>query len=136
MDKKSDLQTATSYTLDLHVKNEGIFYDIEMGVLENGVPFLTQTGLAQVCGIRRQTVADISSEYSSCFSGGVSPRGRMKFISSHLSENGFDENKLFIQILDKGVVKKCLSKYCLYGSSGVLLARNPMIIVSITFLLD
>ena len=39
--------------LDLEVKEEAVINGIEMGVLDNGIPYLTQSGLASVCAISR-----------------------------------------------------------------------------------
>ena len=45
-----------SIPLDLDVKQEAVINGIEMGVLDNGIPYLTQNGLANVCKRRLSTV--------------------------------------------------------------------------------
>lgn len=44
--------------LDLEVKQEAVINGIEMGVLDNGIPYLTQSGLANVCGVQRLRIKD------------------------------------------------------------------------------
>src|SRR5450756_2085351 len=51
------------YVLDLDVEVEKAVDGIEMGVLENGMPYLTQNGLAYVCGIARSVVYDIAKDW-------------------------------------------------------------------------
>lgn len=84
MTTQNQPQPTPPAVLDLGVRQEGVFNDIEMGVLENGIPYLTQNGLARICGVNRTNIADIANEYAQCFQSGVFTRGRMEFISSYL----------------------------------------------------
>ncbi len=49
-----------SIPLDLDVKQEAVINGIEMGVLDNGIPYLTQNGLANVCGVQRLRIKEIT----------------------------------------------------------------------------
>lgn len=51
-------------TLDLTVDKEVEARGIGMGVLSDGTPFLTQRGLAALCGVQNAHIGTISSEWS------------------------------------------------------------------------
>ncbi|MDX4034608.1 hypothetical protein QYO99_30065, partial [Pseudomonas aeruginosa] len=62
--KRTDLQAGHGQMpLDLGVEVQRDVNGIEMGVLENGVPFLTQRGLALVVGIARSVLQTITQEW-------------------------------------------------------------------------
>lgn len=88
--------------LDLGIEVERVVGGIEMGVLENGIPYLTQTGLAAMVGAARSTVFEITQEWHQAQTTGVWPRGRMQYFRDHLSRAGFDEQSLFIEIRKDG----------------------------------
>lgn len=50
--------------LDLVVEKEAEIQGIGMGVLSDGTPFLTQRGLAQLCGVQNAHIGTISSEWN------------------------------------------------------------------------
>jgi hypothetical protein len=85
--------------LDLGVEVERIVGGVEMGVLENGLPYLTQRGLAEMSGAARSTIQELTQEWSEAQSSGVFPRGRMTFFRDYLSKAGFDEPELYIEIM-------------------------------------
>ena len=66
-------------TLDLGIEVERIVGGIEMGVLENGIPYLTQRGLAEITGAARSTIQELTQEWQQAHEAGVWPRGRMQF---------------------------------------------------------
>lgn len=85
--------------LDLGVEVERVVGGVEMGVLENGLPYLTQRGLAEMSGASRKTIFDITQEWEEAQQTGVFPRGRMTFFRDCLSKAGFDEAQLYIEIV-------------------------------------
>jgi len=88
--------------LDLGIEVERVVGGIEMGVLENGIPYLTQTGLAEMSGAARSTIFEITQEWQQAQSTGVWPRGRTQFFRDYLSKSNFDEPNLFIEIIKDG----------------------------------
>lgn len=48
--------------LDLGIEVEKTVEGLEMGVLQNGMPYLTQKGLADVTGAARATIFEITQE--------------------------------------------------------------------------
>jgi hypothetical protein len=88
--------------LDLGIEVERVVGGVEMGVLQNGIPYLTQTGLAGISGAARSTVFEITQEWEDSFALGASQRGRMKFFREYLGRNGYSEPKLFIELLKNG----------------------------------
>jgi hypothetical protein len=85
--------------LDLGVEVERIVAGVEMGVLENGLPYLTQRGLAEMSGAARKTIQELTQEWENAQSTGIFPKGRMTFFRDYLSKAGYNEPKLFIEIM-------------------------------------
>ncbi len=105
--KNKDLQVKNSIALaapkqgvlDLGVEVERIVAGVEMGVLENGLPYLTQRGLAEMSGASRKAIFDVTQEWAEAQQTGIFPRGRMTFFRDYLSKAGFDESQLYIEIM-------------------------------------
>lgn len=88
--------------LDLGVEVERIVGGIEMGVLENGIPYLTQRGLAEMSGAARSTIQELTKEWEEAKASGIFPAGRMTFFHDYLLKNGYDEPQMFIEIKKDG----------------------------------
>lgn len=88
--------------LDLGVEVERVVAGVEMGVLENGLPFLTQRGLAEMSGAARSTIQELSQEWAEAQRTGVFPKGRMTFFRDYLSRNGYDEPSLYVETTTAG----------------------------------
>ena len=80
-----------SIPLDLDVKQEAVINGIEMGVLDNGIPYLTQNGLANVCGVQRLRIKEITDEWAQSVENGIFKKGRMTFIGTYLLNEGFTD---------------------------------------------
>lgn len=79
--------------LTLYQVEKQIEYDgVEMGVLENGLPYLTESGLARMCGITNSALNLISSNWAI---EKLKPRG--KEISKLLIENKFYNQEIFLR---------------------------------------
>lgn len=65
---------------------------IEMGVLENGLPFLTESGLSRMCGIDRKVLNRLASNWQE---ERLKPRGRK--IDELLGDLGYEGDKLYLQ---------------------------------------
>ena len=100
---KSEQAPATpkQLKLDLGIEVEKVVGGIEMGVLENGIPYLTQRGLAEMTGAARRSIQEITEEWEEAQSSGVW-RGRMVYFQDYLSKAGFEEQRLFIEITKDG----------------------------------
>lgn len=88
--------------LDLGVEVERVVAGVEMGVLENGLPYLTQRGLAEMSGASRKAIFDITQEWEEAQRTGVFSRGRMAYLRNYLTPKGYDEPQLFIEIRKDG----------------------------------
>ncbi len=78
--------------LYLYQVEKQIQYDgIEMGVLENGLPYLSESGLARMCGIDRKVLNRMAENWTEEKSR---PRGIK--INELLRNSGYNENKLYI----------------------------------------
>ncbi|MCW2103713.1 UNVERIFIED_ORG: hypothetical protein M2402_000859 [Rahnella aquatilis] len=88
--------------LDLDIQQEGIINGVEMGVLDNGIPYLTQRGLATVCGVQRLRIKEITDEWAESYESGIFKKGKMTFIGSYLLKEGFIEPRLFIPVMKNG----------------------------------
>ena len=86
--------------LDLGIKVERDVAGVEMGVLDNGIPYLTQTGLAAMAGAARSTIFEITREWERRFEDPtIVPGTRIGFLKDYLFQHGYDESRLYIEIL-------------------------------------
>lgn len=83
----SATQQPTLFHVELQVERDGV----EMGVLENGLPYLSERGLAKMCGIHRAVLNRLAANW---FDERTKPRG--KAIDKLLASSGFDNPTLFI----------------------------------------
>lgn len=88
--------------LDLGIEVEKDVGGIEMGVLENGIPYLTQNGLAALSGAARATIFEITKEWNERYDAPIEPKGRLTFFKKYLFENGYKERYLFLEINKNG----------------------------------
>lgn len=73
-----------------HVEKQVEYDGVEMGVLENGIPYLSESGLARMCGVDRKVINRLAIGWSE---EKAKPRGRI--IRGLLEESGFTNNELF-----------------------------------------
>lgn len=88
--------------LDLGVEVQRDVNGIEMGVLENGVPFLTQRGLALVTGTARSVLQTITQEWEDHYDDQVLGKDRISYIKQKLFERGYTERKLYLETIKEG----------------------------------
>lgn len=94
--------TQKQMTLDLGIEVQRDINGIEMGVLDNGVPFMTQRGLASVAGVARSLIQGISKEWEDHYDDDVIGKDRISFFKTYLHSNGFDEPKLYLETTQNG----------------------------------
>jgi hypothetical protein len=94
----------SQYTLDLEAEVQKEAYGIEMGVLGNGIPYLTQKGLATITGIARSVVYDITKEWAEKFEDNVLGNDRNSFLKEYLFKNGYTESQLYIEFKQDGTI--------------------------------
>ncbi|PMY37359.1 hypothetical protein C1Y35_19955 [Pseudomonas sp. GW456-L14] len=94
--------TPRQFALDLGVEIQRDVNGVEMGVLENGIPFLTQRGLALVAGAPRSAIQDITQEWEEHYDDVVLSKDRISFIKQYLNEKGYNERKLYIETVRDG----------------------------------
>ena len=75
-----------------HVERQTVIDGVEMGVLENGIPYLTESGLARLCGIDRMVLNLLSTGWPE---ERLKPRGKQ--ISQLLQQSGFEDDALFLK---------------------------------------
>ena len=88
--------------LDLGIQVEKQIDGIEMGVLQNGMPYLTQAGLSRMSGAARATIFEITQEWEQTYSDVIAPKGRMAYFKDYLFKQGYDSAQLFVEILKNG----------------------------------
>lgn len=93
--------TPRQLRLDLGIEVERDVNGIEMGVLENGMTYLTQRGLSAICGAARSTIQEISKEWEDNF-GLDLQRGRSLYFSDYLRQAGYDDPTLYMEIEHNG----------------------------------
>jgi len=86
-------------TLDLRVDRQKEIHGIGMGVLNDGTPFLTQRGLASLCGVQNAHIGSIGTEWNE------SPqKPRTAKVKDLLQSRGVVLDAPFIQVSDGGRV--------------------------------
>ncbi len=75
-----------------HVEKQTLVNGIEMGVLDNGIPYLTETGLAQMCGISRSVLYDIVNDWNN-----NKNTSRIQAIGQLLQESGYTAPTLYLK---------------------------------------
>lgn len=80
-----------------HVEKQAEINGVEMGVLENGIPYLTESGLARMCGIDRKVLNRLAVGWED---EKFKPRGRQ--ISQLLEQSGYNEPTLFLKSEHRG----------------------------------
>lgn len=94
--------TPKQLRLDLGIQVEQDIGGIEMGILDNGMPYLTQRGLSSICGAARSTIQEITTEWSDSQGDDIQPKGRMRFFQEYLKQSGYNEQNLYLEILKNG----------------------------------
>ena len=69
--------------LDLGVETQRDVNGIEMGVLENGIAYLTQRGLAALCGSGNNNISDLTKEWEENFENEVITKDRVSFLKTY-----------------------------------------------------
>lgn len=90
----SPIQTVMPF---FHVEKQVEHDGVEMGVLENGIPYLTESGLARMCGIDRKVLNRLAIGWND---EKIKPRGQK--INQLLLKSGYTENTLFLKSEHKG----------------------------------
>lgn len=88
-----------------HVEKQVEVNGIEMGVLENGMPFLSESGLARMCGIDRKVLNRLAINWDK---ESAKPRGQK--INVLLIESGYLEDKLFLPSENNGLAINAYSE--------------------------
>jgi len=90
--------------LDLGVEVQRDINGIEMGVLENGIPYLTQRGLSGVTGAARSQIQAVTKEWEDHYDDQVLTKDRISFFKQYLLSNGFNEKSLHIETIQNGTI--------------------------------
>lgn len=89
--------TPKQLVLDIGVQIQKDVNGIEMGVLENGIPYLTQNGLAKIAGSSRSVIYDIAQEWAQNFDDQILGKTRYAWLRQYLSSRGYNEPSLYIE---------------------------------------
>lgn len=79
------------------VERQAEFEGIEMGVLSSGMPYLSERGLAGMCGIDNTVLNELAMNWSQ---ERVKPRGRQ--IEVLLRKSGYQEDSLYLRSMHNG----------------------------------
>lgn len=94
--------TPKQFALDLGIEVQRDVNGVEMGILENGIPFLTQRGLALVTGAPRSAIQEITQEWEEHYDDDILSKDRISFIKQYLFDRGYTDRKLFIETTRDG----------------------------------
>jgi len=103
--KNNELKTVSSNPVNtpiqgrlFHVERQVEFDEVEMGVLESGVPYITNRGLAKMCGIDHAALHRLTTNWNE---EKYKPRGRA--IQQILDQAGYNEPSLYLKAEHNGV---------------------------------
>jgi hypothetical protein len=85
--------------LDLRVDKETEIQGIGMGVLSDGTPFLTQRGLARLCGVMNAHVGTIGAEWNE-----NPQKPRISIVRDLLAKRGITVDAPYLEVKDGGRV--------------------------------
>jgi hypothetical protein len=95
--KKTHSTTPVQSHFDFAIQMQNEVNGIEMGVLENGIAYLTQSGLGEICGTTHSRISEITKEWAEHYNDDVVTKGRISFIRDYLFDNGYREPQLYVQ---------------------------------------
>lgn len=90
--------------LDLGIEVQKDINGIEMGILDNGIPYLTQRGLAGVTGVARSLIQTITKEWEEHYANEVIGKDRISYFQKYLFDKGFNEPTLHIETVQNGTI--------------------------------
>lgn len=82
-----------------HVEKQVEKDGIEMGVLENGVPYLSESGLARMCGVDRKVLNRLAINWQE-----EKKKDRGMAISNLLEESGYTDGELYLKSEHNGAI--------------------------------
>jgi len=91
MDNRNNQLVPRQQDLELFPVKEVEVDGVQMGVMNDGTPFLTGRSLAVMCGVHHSVIQDLSTGWSS---ERLKPRG--KKIDAIIREQGFEASNLYI----------------------------------------
>ncbi len=135
---KTDNNTVVSGQLDLPLMHSEIHKTspdgVEMGVLESGVPYLSQRGIVKMAGLARTSFQNLSANWKTERESGVGLA-----INNLLKASGYEEDELFIVIDVKGgktyaytepVCLAILEYYAFDAKKKIKIAQNSYRVLS------
>lgn len=90
--------------LDLGIEIQKDINGVEMGVLDNGMPYLTQRGLAEVTGVARSLIQTITKEWEDHYEDDVIGKDRISYFKRYLIDRGFNEPTLHVETVQSGSI--------------------------------
>lgn len=94
--------TSQQGDLPLGIEKAGDFGEIGMGVLSNGTPYLSQRGLAVLCGVENAHIGTISSQWND-----VEPKPRIQKVKSILASAGLTVTAAHVEVQHAGKPHYC-----------------------------
>lgn len=89
-------------SLSLSIEKDAEVGGIGMGVLSDGTPYLSQRGIAALCGVQNHVIGTISKEWTDTIE-----RPRVKAIKAILVKDGSVPGSAHVEISHKGTVNFC-----------------------------
>jgi hypothetical protein len=99
---KSVSEEIASRQAVLNLEVEAEVNGIRMGVLSDGTPYLSQRGLALLCGVQNAHIGTISSQWNE-----AEQKPRITAIKTILAKSGFTAPAAHIEIIHKGTTNFC-----------------------------
>ena len=94
--------TPSQGTLPLGIEKTGDYGEIGMGVLSDGTPYLSQRGLAVLCGVENAHIGTISSQWNE-----ADPKPRIQKVKAILASAGMTSNAAHVEVAHGGIKHYC-----------------------------
>lgn len=88
-----------------HICKEKEFDGIAMGVLDNGIAYLSARGLAKACGVSLATMQDFYEKWNKKLDSATNDDKQATYIRDSLKEKNYADKELYIVIEDEQGVK-------------------------------
>lgn len=94
--------TPAQGSLALGIEKSGDYGEIGMGVLSDGTPYLSQRGLAVLCGVENAHIGTISSQWNE-----APPKPRIQKIKGILASAGMTATAAHVEVMHGGIKHYC-----------------------------
>lgn len=110
--EESDYVPPRQQEMEFDIEIQKKINGIEMGIMTNGIPYLTQAGLADIAGINKKSISNISNQWVESYRDQVFDKDRKSFIREYLFRNNFIDDELYSVVKENKEGTKVHYAFC------------------------